>query len=87
MTSDAGEGEQVVRQLGRRASGEGWAEGRPRPESADCKVGVQAGSPRAVVGGLGGAAHPRPGLERDDRCQLTCFFLSKLLISESFLLF
>lgn len=29
MTSDAGEGEQVVRQLGRRASGEGGRRGVP----------------------------------------------------------
>lgn len=58
MTSDSGEGEQVVRQLGGRASGEGRAEGRPRLKSSDCKVGAQAGTPRTEVGGLGGPHSP-----------------------------
>ena len=58
MTSDSGEGEQVVWQLGRRALGEGRVEGRPWPESSDCKVGAQAGTPRTEVGGLGGHTPP-----------------------------
>ena len=58
MTSDSGEGEQVVQQLGGRALGEGRAEGRPQLKSSDCKVGAQAGTPRTEVGGLGGHTAP-----------------------------
>lgn len=86
--SDAGEGEQVA--AGNWAGGPrgrgGAGRGVPGPSLQTARWGAGR-EPQGCGRGPGGAAHPRPGLERDDRCQLTCFFLSKLLISESFYCF
>lgn len=68
---------------------EGLERGRrsvPGPSLQTARWGAQAESPRAVVGGQGGRTPP-PRLSRNDDTKTLLLLLSKLLISESFLLF